>query len=126
MDVINTMRDESLPLTVGEFEERGGRPAAQERSTWPAAPDAEAIGRARGEPPHAFLECQRLALAHPGAEDIRRVAGIAQHVDMHPAVAQRRQHALVVQDLRHAVHPGVERGHGQVQPGIDYAWVLGK
>jgi len=55
---------------------------------------------------------------------------------MRPAVAQRHQHALVVQDLRHAVDPRVERGHGefdvevglegQVQQGIDYAWVLGK
>jgi len=42
------------------------------------------------------------------------------------AVAQRHQHAVVVQDLGHAVDPRVERGHGQVQPGIDYAWVLGK
>ncbi len=53
---------------------------------------------------------------------------------MGPAVAQRHQHALVVQDLRHAVDPRVERGHGeldlevvlegQVQEGIDAVLAL--
>ena len=84
----------------------GGEPAA--------APDAEDLGRVRGEPPHPFLQRQRLALAHPGAERVGRVARIAQHIDVGAAVPQRHQHALVVQDLRHAVDPRVERGHGEL------------
>ena len=36
-----------------------------------------------------------LPLAHPGAEQVGRVAGVAQHVDVRAAVAEREQHALV-------------------------------
>jgi hypothetical protein len=53
---------------------------------------------------------------------------------MRPAVPQRHQLALVVQDLSHAVDPPVERGHGeldlevvlegQVQEGIDAVLAL--
>ena len=61
--------------------ERAGRDPA-------SVADSKEVGGIRGHSPHRFLERQDLALAHPRAEHVRRVARVAQHVEVRAAVAQ--------------------------------------
>src|SRR5215813_14318237 len=96
--------------------------------------DAEDLRGIRGESAHSLLQSQGLALPHPGAEEIGRVARVTEHVHVGASVAEGDEHALVVQDLAHPVHPRVERGHGelhvevvlegQIQEGVDAVLAL--
>ena len=82
------------PIVVGiEDRDVGGLPDRE-----PAAPlDAEQIGRLRRQTLDRLFQRHDLPLAHPGAEQIGRIAGVAQHIDMRAAVAERDQHAGVGQ-----------------------------
>src|SRR5262245_2834164 len=62
-----------------------------------AGDEAAAIGNAvdvrghRGQPVNGLLERQEAALAHPVAEQVRRVAGVAQDGDVRARVRERDQ-----------------------------------
>ena len=58
-----------------------------------------------------FRQRQHAAFAHPGAEQISRIARVAQHVHVRAAVAEADQDRRVVEQLGHAVDASVERRH---------------
>src|ERR1700687_1295500 len=64
-----------------------------------AIPDSEEVGRLRGDALDRLLEGHRSAFAHPGAEEIRAVACVAEHVHMRAAVGETDHGARIGDQL---------------------------
>ena len=75
------------------------------------------VGHLRGEPPHALLEGERLPLAHPLAEEIGRVARVAELIHVGAAVGEPDEEARIGDEGPHALRVLIH--HREVEQGLE-------
>jgi len=71
--------------------EGSGDVGGQPRQEASAVADAEEVRRGGGEPAHGFGQRQDFAFANPGADQVVRIARVAQHIHVGTGVAEADQ-----------------------------------